>query len=137
MLPLRPTTRFRLNLNASLGWWSRRPWADSMTWFDTAAYVPGPHNAAPLLRASQPRRAARRSPSHWAWQARPGQAAADRRGLLDGSGRGYGSLHVPSAVRLVADDEAARLEQARRRIGFTPTRGFLHATSLGRVAPGA
>ncbi|HET7204572.1 MAG TPA: hypothetical protein VFI92_14510 [Steroidobacteraceae bacterium] len=125
---MRATTLFRLNLHVSLGWWSRRPWADSMTWFDTSAYVPGPHNLAPLLRTSRPRRPARRSEPPRYWQARPAQPSGDRRGI-EGSGRGhYGSLHVPAAVRLVGDDEAARLEQARRRIGFTPTKGFLHAT---------
>lgn len=136
MPPLRATTLFRLNLHLPLGWWSRRPWADSMTWFDTSAYVPGPHNAAPLLQASRPRRVARRSQPQSFWHARPAQASADRRGL-EGSGRGYGSLYVPAAVKLVADDEAARLEQARRRIGFTPTKGFLHATVIGPLSRGA
>ena len=107
-----------------------------MTWFDTSAYVPGPHNAAPLLRSADPRRVVRRAPSRSSWAVRPVQPSTDRRGL-DGPSRGYGSLCVPSAVKLVADDEAARLEQARRRIGFTPTKGFLHSTFLGPLAPGA
>ena len=96
----RATTRFRFK-PMSLDWWSRRPWADAMTWFDTAAFVPGPHNAAPKLR--------------------------------NAIGNRQGSLHVPARVKLVADDEAARLERARRSIGFTPTRGFLIATEVARL----
>lgn len=122
----------RLNLYATSGWWSRRP--DSMTIFDTSAFVPGPHNAAPLLRSAKPRRAARRPARHAFWQPRPTQPTADRRGL-EAFGGAYGSLHVPAAVKLVADDEAARLEQARRSIGFKPTKGFLLATVLGRLPP--
>lgn len=130
MPSLRAPILFRFNLHVPLGWWSRRPWADSMTWFDTSAYVPGPHNVAPLLRPSRSRRPVRRSEPHSYWQARPAQPLADRR-RLEGAGGGYGSLHVPAAVKLVADEEAARLEQARRRIGFTPSKGFLHAAVLG------
>ena len=118
----------RLNLHSTSGWWSRRPWADALTYFDTSAFVPGPNNAAPLLDAAKPRRTARRPERHAYWQPRTARPLADRRWLDS-----YGSLHVPAAAKLVADDEAARLEQARRRIGFTPTKGFLHATVLGRL----
>jgi hypothetical protein len=132
MPTLRTTSLFRLNLHVSLDWWSRRPWADSMTRFDTSAYVPGPHNSAPLLRPSRPRPMARKPQPRSHWPSRPTPPLVDRR-RLEGFGSGYGSLHVPAAARLVADDEAARLEQARHRIGFTPTKGFLIATVLGRL----
>jgi hypothetical protein len=42
------------------------------------------------------------------------------------------SLELPATVRLVADEQAERLEQARRRIEFRPRNGFLASTPIRR-----
>ena len=131
MQSLPTTLSFRLNLRSSPHWWTRRPWADSMLNLDTAAFVPGRHHAAPLLRASRPKRT-RRAEAHPSWHARPSQASSVRRGL-DGPGAVGTSLRVPAAVKLVDEAEAARLEQARRSIDFRPKNGFLHSTRVGRL----
>lgn len=142
MPTLRTPDDFRLNLHrAAMGpsrWWSRRPWADALTIVDTAAYVPGRHNSAPLLEPSRkPRRARRADPGATWFHVRPATAssvaAAGRRGLFDALGAGYRSLQLPATVRLVPDDEADRLEQARRGIAFRPRNGFLASTPLRRL----
>jgi pantothenate synthetase len=47
----------------------------------------------------------------------------------------FRALQVPLRVRLVDDDQVARLEEARRGIGFVPTNGFLHTTQVVRPCP--
>jgi hypothetical protein len=42
------------------------------------------------------------------------------------------SLELPATVKLVRDDEAERLEQARRGIDFRPRNGFLVSTPIRR-----
>ena len=140
MTTLRTPDEFRLNLHrAAVGpvrWWSRRPWADSMTIVDTAAYVPGRHNDAPLLRSTRkPRRARRADPDVTWFQVRPAQTAQSvaRRGL-DALGMGYRSLQLPATVKLVPGAEAERLDQARRGIEFRPRNGFLASTPLRRLS---
>ena len=128
---------FRLNLHHASGaarWWLRRPWADAMWAVDTSAFVPGPHNAAPLMRTSPKPRRTRRAEPHATWHVAPVQPLRSvvRRGL-DAFGAGYGSLQVPAAVKLVADEEAARLEQARSCIAFMPRNGFLYSKPIGRL----
>ena len=139
MPTLRTTDDFRLNLHrAAMGparWWSRRPWADALTIVDTAAFVPGRHNAAPLLEPTRkPRRARRGDPDTTWFHVRPAtpSTAATRRGL-EALSVGYRSLQLPATVRLVPDDEAERLEQARRGIAFRPRNGFLATTPLRRL----
>lgn len=140
MPTLRTPDDFRLNLHrAAIGpsrWWSRRPWADALTIVDTAGYVPGRHNAAPLLEPSRkPRRARRGNPDTTWFQVRtgaPSAVAGTRRGL-DALGTGYSSLQLPATVRLVPEDVADRLEQARRGIAFRPRNGFLASTPLRRL----
>jgi hypothetical protein len=137
MQTLPASDTFRLNLHHASGaarWWLRRPWADAMWLADTSPFVPGRHNAAPLIRTSPKPRRARRAEPQATWHARPvqPQRSVVRRGL-DAFGAGYGSLQVPAAVKLVADDEAARLEQARRCIAFKPKNGFLYSKPVGRL----
>lgn len=140
-MPTLPTPdAFRLNLHrvatGSTRWWSRRPWADAMTIVDTAAYVPGRHNAAPLLTSTRRPRRARRDDAELTWfHVRPSAQAAPhaaRRGL-DALGAGYRSLQLPATVKLVRESEAERLEQARRGIEFRPRKGFLASTPLKRL----
>ena len=144
MPTLRTPDDFRLNLHrAATGasrWWSRRPWADAMTIVDTAAYVPGRHHEAPLLKTTRKPRRARRDAAEMTWfQVRPAAqpvVPAARRGL-DALGAGYRSLQLPATIRLVPDAEAQRLEQARRGIAFRPRNGFLASTPLKRLSRGA
>jgi hypothetical protein len=108
MPTLRTPDDFRLNLHrAATGasrWWSRRPWADAMTIVDTAAYVPGRHNAAPLMRSTRkPRRARRDDPDMTWFHVRPAlpPATTTARRALDALGAGYRSLQLPATIRLV------------------------------------
>jgi hypothetical protein len=140
MPTLRTPDDFRLNLHRAATdasrWWSRRPWADAMTIVDTAAYVPGRHNAAPLMRSTRkPRRARRDDPDMTWFHVRPALLPATRtaRRVLDALGAGYRSLQLPATVRLVPDAEAERLAQARRGIAFRPRNGFLASTPLRRL----
>ena len=141
MPSLRSPDGFRLNLHhavsASSRWWARRPWADAMTFVDTTVFIPGRHNAAPLLRASRkPRRARRGDAEAMRFHVRPvaqSQSMLVRRGL-DAIGLGYLSLELPAAVKLVPDGEVERLEQARRGIAFRPKKGFLHSTPVERLS---
>ena len=140
MPTLRTPDDFRLNLHrAAMGssrWWSRRPWADALTIVDTAAFVPGRHNSAPLLETARKPRRARRADPGMTWFHVPPAAAPAAAGMrrgLDALGAGYRSLQLPATVRLVPDDEAERLEQARRGIAFRPRNGFLASTPLRRL----
>lgn len=141
MTTLRTPADFRLNLHrAAMGysrWWSRRPWADALTVVDTTAYVPGRHNAAPLLKSARRPRRARRDDVDMTWfhvrPATPPVVPGARR-ALDALGAGYRSLQLPATVRLVPDAEAERLEQARRGIAFRPRNGFLASTPLRRLS---
>jgi hypothetical protein len=112
-------------------WWSRRPWVDSLTMIDTVTFEPGRPRSVPLLPSARPRRTkptGNLMPLH----SRPVQAA-DRRGH-EAFGILYRALQLPASARLVALEEAERLERARSAIAFRPKHGFLHSTPIGRLA---
>ena len=135
MTNLRAESTFRLHLHAheaAHGWWFRRPWAHALEIVDTSAFEPRRRLGLPLVSAPRTHRA-RRAGTDVA-TLRPGQPrAVDRRGFLEGPGAAYRSWQVPAALKLVDDDEAKRLEQARGRIEFRPRNGFLYATRVGRL----
>lgn len=112
-------------------WWSRRPWADALTVIHTATVEPGRPRSMPL-QPSHRRRSARPAGNLMPMHPRPAQGA-DRRGH-EAFGLLYRALQLPASARLVATEEAERLEQARRAIAFQPTHGFLNSTPVGRLA---
>ena len=131
MTTLIAPNRFQLNLHAHdapRGWWSRRPWAHSLPLIDTTAFEPGRPRGVPLVAGARSRRA-RRAPTDLSL-VRTAPAPVDRRGL-DGPGAAYRSWQVPVTLKLVDEDEAARLERARHEIAFRPRNGFLHSTPVG------